>query len=129
MTSDVTTISLDKYGSEGEIVLADPGYKKRKIADAKSMGMTVKYVDGEQQIDMERGYFAVMEKISYYIESAPIKIKGYESLLDLLEMVDNNRRGAGDELMKELVTEVEKIEKGEASPFVKSPEAVTENSE
>ena len=129
MTSDSIVIPLGKYNTDGEIIISDPGYKKRKIADAKSMSMAVKYVDGEQQIDMERGYFAVMEKISYYIESAPIKIKGYESLLDLLEMVDNNRRGAGDELMKELVTEVEKIEKGEASPFVKSPEAVTEKSE
>ena len=125
MTSDSTVIPLDKYNMDGEVIISDPGYKKRKIADAKAMGMAVKYVDGEQQIDMERGYFAAYERASYYIESAPVTIKGYESLLDLLDMVDKKCPGGGDDLMKQILSEVEKIDKGENSPFAKSPGAVT----
>ena len=129
MTSDPVIIPLSKYDMDGEVIVADPGYRKRKIADAKSMGLAVKYVDGTQQIDMEKGYFSAYERASYYIESAPIAIKGYESLLDLLEMVDKKCPGGGDDLMNQILEEVNKIDKGNNSPFAKSPGAVTGRSE
>ena len=125
MTSDAIIIPLDKYDMEGEVIIADPGYKKRKLAEAKSMAMAVRYIDGEQQVDMERGYFAAYEKASYYIESAPVRIKGYESLLDFLDMVESKCTGGGDDLMNQILEAVQKIDGGENSPFAKSPAAVT----
>ena len=109
MTSDRIVIPLEKYGMDGEVIMAYPGYKKAQIAEAKSMALTVKYVDGEQQIDLERGYFASLEKASYFIESAPIKIDGYDSLLDLLDMADKACRGAGDDLMEQILNGLKEI--------------------
>ena len=56
MTSDRIVIPLSKYGMDGEVVLSYPGYKKTQLAEARGLAMTVKYVDGEEQIDLERGY-------------------------------------------------------------------------
>lgn len=129
MTSDRIVIPLEKYGMEGEVIMAYPGFKKAQIAEAKSMALTVKYIDGEQQIDLERGYFAALEKASYFVESAPIKIDGYDSLLDLLDMADKSCRGAGEDLMEQILKGLKEITEGNTSPFAKSPGAVTEKSE
>lgn len=129
MTSDRIVIPLSTYGAEGEVILSYPGYKKAQLAEAKSMALAVKYVDGKEQIDLERGYFAALEKAAHFVESAPIKITGYDSLLDLLDMVDRKQRGAGDKLTEEILKAVKKITDGDTSPFAESPEAVTEKSE
>ena len=125
MTSDRVIIPLEEYGVEGEVIMRYPGYKKSQIAEAKSMALAVKYIDGEQQIDMERGYFAALEKASYFVESAPIQVSGYDSLLDLLDMVDSKCRGAGDDLAEKILDAVKEITGGSRSPFAKSPGAVT----
>jgi hypothetical protein len=129
MTSDRIVIPLSKYGMDGEVVLSYPGYKKTQIAEARGLAMTVKYVDGEEQVDLERGFFAGLEKASFFIESAPIPIHGYDSLLDLLDMVDRKQRGAGGKLSEEILKAVKSIIDGDTSPFAESPEAVTERSE
>ena len=124
--TDRIVIPLNKYDMEGEVIMAWPGYKKAQIAEAKSVSMAVKYVDGDKQIDMEKGYFAAFEKASHFIESAPIKVDGYESLLDLLDMVDEKCPGAGEDLQNSIITGMQEIIDGRTSPFVKSPGAVTE---
>ena len=129
MTSDRIVIPLSKYGMDGEVVLSYPGYKKSQLAEARGLAMTVKYVDGEEQIDVERGYFAGLEKASFFIESAPVKIVDYNSVLDLLDMVDRKQRGAGGKLSEEILKAVKSIMDGDTSPFAESPEAVTERSE
>ena len=125
MTSGRIVIPLEKYGVAGEVIMSYPGFKKAQIAEAKSMALAVKFVDGEQQIDMERGYFAALEKASYFIESAPSKISGYESLLDLLDTVDKTCNGGGQDLMEAILKGMQDIIDGRSSPFVKSPGAVT----
>lgn len=129
MTCDRIVIPLSKYGMEGEIVLAYPGYKQAQLAEARGLAMTVKYVNGEEQIDLERGYFSGLEKASSFIESAPIPIRGYDSVLDLLDMADRKQRGAGDKLSEEILKAVKSIMDGDTSPFAESPEAVTERSD
>ena len=125
MTTDRVVIPLTDYGMEGEVILAYPGFKKAQIAQAKSMGMTVKYQGDEKQVDFESAYFAAFEKLSFYIESAPAEINGYESLLDFLDTVDKSCAGAAEDLVDKMVTAMGEIEEGHKSPFVKSPGAVT----
>lgn len=128
MTSDKVIIPLEKYGMKGEVIMAYPGYKKAQIAEARALNLSVKYINGEQQIDLERGYFAALEKASVFIESAPIKIDGYDSVLDLLDMAENNCAGAGEDLLEQILTTSKEIAEGRKSPFAKSPGAVTERS-
>lgn len=125
MTSDRTIISLKDYDMEGEVVMSWPGYKKAQLAEARSMALAVKYVDGEQQVDLEKGYFAAMEKASQFIESAPAKITGYDSLLDFLDKVDDKCPGAGEDLAGKILSTMTEIVEGRKSPFAKSPGAVT----
>ena len=124
--TDRIIIPLEKYDVTGEIIMSWPGYKKAQIAEAKSMSLAVKYVDGKEQIDMEKGYFAAFEKAAHFIESAPIKITGYDSLLDLLDMVDTKCPGGGANLLDEILNGMKQITEGRTSPFAKSPGAVTE---
>ena len=128
MTSDKIVIPLEKYGMKGEVIMAYPGYKKAQIAEARALNLSVKYVDGEQQIDLEKGYFAALEKASVFIEAAPIKIDGYESVLDLLDMAEESCTGAGEDLLEQILTASKEIAEGRKSPFAKSPGAVTERS-
>ena len=129
MASDRVVIPLDKYGMKGEVIMAYPGFKKAQIAEARALNLSVKYINGEQQIDLERGYFAALEKASVFIESAPIKIDGYDSMLDLLDMAEEKCIGAGEDLLEQILTASKEIAEGRKSPFAKSPGAVTEKSE
>lgn len=129
MASNEVIIPLEKYGVKGEVIMAYPGYKKGQIAEAKALALSAKYINGEQQIDLERGYFAALERASVYIKSAPIKIDGYDSVLDLLDMVEESCAGAGDDLVEQILTASKEIAEGHKSPFARSPGAVTERSE
>lgn len=123
-------INLSRYGTEGYIAVGYPSLRRLRLAEQTASSMMVTFdSNGKPSIDASKALEAdLLVKVLVYIEEAPFELMSADAFFNFTDDIDKKRRGAGQELYNELVSAVEKVNAGEASPSPDSQAAETVSS-
>ena len=124
-----TKIDMTEYGMVGELVMGNPTLRKT-VEMKNALGNCTKthLVDGKPVVDETRlGDVDIIIMLSY-VRTAPFKadLNGFLAYCDLM---DSRNMGSAQRLFDRMNEIVNEYKEGAKSPFVKSQEQETENSE
>ena len=120
-------IDLEEYGMpEKTIEMGLPSFR-RKVEYRNEIGRMIRLSSGGTADNIPIGDMAIL-KVLKYVNEAHFKttLDGFMSFCDRL---DQREVGTADRLFEAMQEAANSLEKGENSPFVPSPEAVTDSSE
>ena len=120
-------IDLGAYGMDGKAIEMGLPTFRRKVEYRNEVGRMIRLTGDGTADNIPIGDMAIL-RVLKYINKAPFQITlaGFMAFCDKLDSV---QVGAAERLFEELQTAADNIEKEENSPFVPSPEAVTDSSE
>ncbi len=128
---DSITIDMTQFGMEGETIVREPRFSRRRMAE-NAIGRMAKMKNGT--IDMSGVDVGDIQTVNalQYVDSAPFpldlfKLDGFYAYCDRM---DDNERGSAIRFWNALSEAVERIEGGDADPLDGSaPDSPTASSD
>ena len=125
-----SVIGLEQFGMEGAITM-EPLTFRREIEMKNNIGRCNHYrnAGGELELEYTDTGTSLVYSVMAYITDAPFDFKSLGGFLNYMDRVDSRCPGKASELFDTLKQEVNRIIRGELSPFAVSEESPTGTSE
>ena len=115
---DSITIDMAAYGMEGTVVVREPRFSRRKMAE-NAMGRMARMKNGAPDLsEVDVGDLQVVDALAY-VDSAPFpldlfKLDGFYAYCDSM---DDRERGSAVRFWNDLTEAVERVKEGDADPL------------